>query len=106
MQRVMRVLCLMQAICFLAAQPPPSSGEKLQYIAVLSRHGVRTPLWTNEQLNVYSVEPWPAWDVPLGNLTKQGGELMKLMGAYDRQYLIKTGLLSPSGCGDAGRFYF
>lgn len=109
MNRVAPVLFLAQSICFtpaLAAQPQPSSGEKLQYVAVLSRHGVRTPLWTNQQLNAYSVAPWPAWEVPLGNLTKQGGELMKLVGAYDREYLIKTGLLSPNGCGDAGRFYF
>jgi 4-phytase/acid phosphatase len=31
---------------------------------------------------------------------------MKLLGAYDRQYLIKAGLLGPDGCADADRFYF
>ena len=31
---------------------------------------------------------------------------MKLMGVYDRAYLIKAGLLGANGCADAGRFYF
>ena len=67
---------------------------------------MRSPLWTEAQLNQYSTDPWPKWDVPVGYLTHQGHALMKLMGAFDREYLIKHGLLSPSGCADASRYYF
>ncbi len=31
---------------------------------------------------------------------------MKLFGAYDRAYLAQAGLLSPTGCADAGHVYF
>ncbi|MBZ5621599.1 MAG: histidine-type phosphatase [Acidobacteriia bacterium] len=109
----MRIFCLLlTASCFriegprLYAQAPSPGSAKLQFVAVLSRHGVRTPLWTADQLNVYSTEPWPQWDVPLGYLTKHGETLMRLMGAYDREYLTKAGLLGSDGCADAGRFYF
>ncbi len=88
------------------AQRPISKGPELQFIAVMSRHGVRSPLASNEQLNAYSAQPWPAWDVPIGYLTKQGQTLMKLMGAYDREYLLSKGLLSAAGCVDAEHFYF
>jgi 4-phytase/acid phosphatase len=88
------------------AQPSGAGGAKLEFIAVLSRHGVRTPLQTNDQLNAYSVQPWPKWDVPVGDLTAQGAKAMRLMGAYDRAYLAKAGLLGTNGCADAERFYF
>lgn len=90
----------------LGAQAPPSKTARLEFIAVLSRHGVRSSLWTDARLNAYSAEPWPKWDVPVGELTPRGNILMKQLGDYDRQYLIKAGLLSPDGCGDADRFYF
>jgi|CZKE01.1.fsa_nt_gi 4-phytase/acid phosphatase len=98
--------CLRIEAPLLYAQTPPSGTARLQFIAVLSRHGVRSPLWTAAQLNAYSTEPWPKWDVPVGDLTPRGGTLMKLLGAYDRQYLISAGLLGPNGCADADRFYF
>jgi 4-phytase/acid phosphatase len=90
----------------IGAQTPGASGAKLEYVAVLSRHGVRTPLSTNSQLDAYSVQPWPKWDVPVGDLTAQGAKLMRLMGAYDRAYFAKAGLMAGSGCAEAGRFYF
>jgi 4-phytase/acid phosphatase len=107
-----------RGLCLLAAAPlmqdlgpllhaqAPAGTSRLQYVAVLSRHGVRTPLWTAAQLNAYSTEKWPAWDVELGYLTGQGHKLMKLMGGYYRQYFLKMGLLEPDGCADAGRYYF
>jgi 4-phytase/acid phosphatase len=90
----------------LAAQAAGKGGAKLEFIAVLSRHGVRAPVATADQLNAYSVQPWPKWDVPAGDLTAQGAKLMRLLGIYDRQYLMQAGLLGANGCADAGRFYF
>jgi 4-phytase/acid phosphatase len=85
------------------AQPPQ---QTLQYMVVLSRHGLRTPLWIPEQADQYAAQPWPKWDVPLGNLTARGKTQMQIVGAYDRDYLQQTGLLTQRGCMEASRFYF
>jgi 4-phytase / acid phosphatase len=78
----------------------------LEFVVILARHGVRSPTWTTEHLNQYSVEAWPNWGVPPGYLTPHGRDLMKLFGAYDRAYLSQVGLLSSTGCSDAGKVYF
>lgn len=98
--------CLRIEAPLLYAQTPPSGTAQLQFIAVLSRHGVRSSLWTQAQLNAYSIDPWPKWEVPVGDLTPHGATLMKLLGVYDRQYLVKAGLLDPNGCADADKYYF
>jgi 4-phytase/acid phosphatase len=83
-----------------AAAPP-----QLRYLVIISRHGVRSPTWTSERLNQYAAQPWPEWGVPPGNLTPHGRALMKLMGAYYREWLSGERLLSQQGCGDVGRIY-
>ena len=87
----------------LRAQETPRSGGELKYVVIMTRHGVRPPLWTDEQLNQYSSQPWPKWDVPPGNLTAHGAALLKLFGAYDRAQFAKTGLLPAKGCADADK---
>ncbi len=77
----------------------------LRYVVIITRHGVRSPTWDSERLNHYSAEPWPEWSVPPGNLTPHGRALMQLMGAYYREWLSSEHLLTPQGCGDAGRVY-
>jgi len=95
---------------FAAAQSAtPSSNNTasdLKFVVYLSRHGVRSPTGMQAQYNPYSLAPWPAWDVPPGYLTAHGYQLMKLFGAYDRMELAKDGLLSTSGCEDAGKVGF
>ncbi len=81
-------------------------AAELKYVAVITRHGVRSPTWTAARLAQYSVEPWPDWGVPPGNLTPHGHTLMQQFGAYYRTYFSSQGLLSQTGCGDAGRVYF
>lgn len=71
--------------------------DELQYVVLVTRHGVRAPTWTNEQLNEYSAEPWPDWDVKPGELTGHGRLLMKLFGAYYRAYFAGEGLLTAAG---------
>jgi 4-phytase / acid phosphatase len=79
-----------------------SAGEpKLKFAVILTRHGVRSPIWTTEQLNAYSSDPWPNWGVPPGNLTPQGSKLMTLLGSYYRLYFSAAGLLHATGCEDA-----
>ena len=70
------------------------------------RHGVRTSTWTNDRLAEYSLDPWPQWDVATGELTSQGRVRMKLLGAYDREYLTRVELIGNKGCDDANHFYF
>jgi len=77
------------------------SSNELRFVAIFSRHGVRSPTGKTDLLNQYSAKPWPTWTVPPGYLTAHGFELMKLMGSYDRQLLISQGLIAATGCEDA-----
>ena len=82
----------------LDAQTPSRPSEKLQYVAVLSRHGVRTPINTPEDLQGYAPQPWPLWGAPAAEMTPRGAKLMALLGGYYREYLTQAGLLAPNGC--------
>lgn len=87
------------------AQATLTSGE-LKFVVVVTRHGVRSPTGTTEQLNEYSTEAWPDFGVPVAYLTPHGAALMKLFGEYDRAYLAAAGLLSSAGCAEADHVYF
>src|SRR5947207_8146895 len=78
-----------------------SQGARLQFVVILTRHGVRPPISSPDQINIYSAEPWPSWGVKPGELTAHGAKLIKQLGAYDRAYLAAAGLLQPSGCTEA-----
>src|SRR5271155_261893 len=80
-------------------------GE-LKFAIIVSRHGVRSPTGSVEQLNQYSVQPWPTWDVPPGYLTAQGARLMTLFGVYYRGYFAQQELFSATGCADAAHVSF
>src|SRR5919197_3314947 len=78
-----------------------TEGPRLQFVVILTRHGVRSPTWPPEQLDTYSAEAWPSWGVKPGELTAHGAKLIKQLGGYDRAYLAAAGLLQPTGCADA-----
>lgn len=88
------------------AQAKQDSAAHLKFVLVLTRHGVRSPTWTNARLDEYARDPWPKWGVEPGELTPHGRLLMKEFGAYYRANFAELGLLSPDGCADASRVYF
>lgn len=83
----------------------PARKPKLIFAVILTRHGVRSPITSVEALNAFSSQPWPAWDVPPGDLTPRGRKLMELFGSYYRSYFSSSGLLSRAGCEDADRIF-
>jgi 4-phytase/acid phosphatase len=106
--KLLRAAVLFTPACAVAAggvRAGAATPPQLRYVVIITRHGVRSPTWTSERLSQYSAQPWPDWGVPPGNLTPHGRALMKLMGAYYREWLSGERLLSAQGCEDAGRVY-
>jgi 4-phytase/acid phosphatase len=93
--------CGSAAVAQNANATPVGGKAELQFVVVLSRHGVRSPIGNTDLLNKYSAAPWPKWDVPPSYLTPHGYALMKLFGAWDRARFSGQGLFAPSGCEDA-----
>jgi 4-phytase / acid phosphatase len=85
----------------LACAQASAPDARLELVIVLSRHGVRSPLTAQADLDKFSASPWPKWDVAPGILTAHGYQLMKDFGSWDRTRFSADGLLAPSGCADA-----
>ncbi|HUP03026.1 MAG TPA: histidine-type phosphatase [Bryobacteraceae bacterium] len=81
------------------------TAAQLQYVVIVTRHGVRPPTSDNSRLEAYAAAPWPAWDAPPGDLTPHGRTLMKLMGAYYREWLESEHLPAAGGCANAARIH-
>ncbi len=78
-----------------------TSSAHLEFVVMLTRHGVRTPLGHQADLDKFSAAPWPKWDVAPGIQTDHGNELIRLFGEWDRAKFSGAGLLAASGCSDA-----
>src|SRR4029450_8853760 len=77
---------------------PIPPGWQMERAILLSRHGVRAPVKSNEEMDQHVATPWPAWPVPPGFLTPHGAELMRLMGRYYRGLYGGRGPLEGSVC--------
>ncbi len=104
--RVCVALMLLPAASPIVAQKAENPPGKLRFVIILSRHGIRSPTGTPEQLNPYSAQPWPTWEVPPGYLTPQGARLMTIFGAYYRSYYAQQGLFEGGGCAAAAHVSF
>lgn len=85
---------------------PAAKQAQLKFVVVLSRHGVRSPTGDPSRYAKYSRAAWPKWDVSPGYLTPHGFEDMKLLGAWDRSFLARQGLLNAAGCADSPLVWF
>jgi len=43
---------------------PIPAGWQMERAILLSRHGVRSPMKTNEEMDRHVATPWPVWPVP------------------------------------------
>ncbi|MES1255922.1 MAG: histidine-type phosphatase, partial [Acidobacteriota bacterium] len=101
----MRTIAAVSVAAFISGFTSDAARLKLEYVVIVTRHGVRAPTWETERLNRYSSEPWPVWGVPPGHLTTRGRMLMGLMGSYYGAWLSSEGLLPRTGCEGAARIY-
>ena len=81
------------------------SQDRLKFVLVLTRHGVRSPTWTNARLDEYAKQPWPKWEVAPGLLSPHGKKLMTQFGSYYRSDFAARHLVEADGCADAGAIY-
>ena len=100
------VSILIRPIAIAETNDASSSGPHLKFALILTRHGIRSPTWTNDRLNVYAKDEWPTWSVAPGMLTPHGRALMVSFGEYYRAYFGSQGLFSTQGCSNAGQVYF
>jgi len=99
------LLGLVITLAFGASEAPAQDyaprGELVRFV-MLSRHGVRSPLQTPDELNKWRRSPdpkWPDFGVCRGYLTNpHGANLIKLMGAYYRNYLNDQKLYISRQC--------
>src|SRR5579859_3772099 len=89
----------------IALAAPSAMADRLVKVVILSRHGVRSPIPSQAELETWTASTWPAWNCATspairvcasGELTPRGRALAEQMGVYYRTYL--SDLLPPPHC--------
>ncbi len=90
------------------ASPIVVAGSHLQLerVVLLYRHGVRSPLPGEIQLDEINRKAWPSWSQAPSELTQHGIAGVALMGRYDRQRLVAHQLFAAQGCPDSSSIWF
>jgi len=109
--RFRQILSLTVALLISAGGVVPATraaapASELKLVIVLTRHGVRSPLQTNEILGKYAAEPWPEWTVAPAILTPHGRQQMVMMGGYYRARYVAEGLLTGDSAKDFPQVFF
>lgn len=81
-------------------------GTTLKQIIVFGRHSVRSSTTDESTAPPMSVDPYPAFNVPVGWLTPHGRRAETLLGSYFREYLLHEQLLTGNAQTDAAHSYF
>lgn len=96
-----------------AVAPPASAEEQasagtLVKFVILSRHGVRSPIPKQAELDTWTASQWPVWRCPAndepskvcdpGELTPRGEFLAQQMGIYYQAYSFARDLISIESC--------
>ena len=94
-----RILAALAVLAFCHSGAPAqagqdSGGDELRLALIVSRHGVRSPLQSNEELAQYAAKPWPKWEVAPGIQTAHGNLLIAQLADYYRSRYVAAGLLS------------
>lgn len=103
MRLAVRIAALALALAS-ATSASAASGDRLEKVVILSRHGVRAAMSTPEKLGEASARPWPRFAVQPGYLTARGGQMVELMGGYYRALYTSEGLLKAGDC--TGVYYW
>jgi 4-phytase/acid phosphatase len=77
-----RLLCLLLLAAGAAVGQSAKLGPKLEYVVILSRHGVRSPIAPAADLRQYATDRWPEWSAAPGELTAHGRALMVTSGGW------------------------
>jgi 4-phytase / acid phosphatase len=77
----------------------------VERVVVYMRHGVRPPTHDPPSAPEVTAAPWPKWSVRAGWLTEHGGQGVRLLGTFDRQWLVQAGLLPAKGCPGTTRIW-
>ncbi|HEY2886698.1 MAG TPA: histidine-type phosphatase [Rhizomicrobium sp.] len=103
------MLVLLAAAPYALASAKPDTLVK---VVILSRHGVRSPIPSQAELETWTASPWPVWNCATppsvkvcdsGQLTPRGFALAEQMGTYYRAYLAE--FLPPDRCPTANELY-
>lgn len=103
---VVSILLAAAGMPFCAVAAQTTEGMQLERVVLLYRHGVRTPLPGEIQLDEAHGAPWPSWPQPPSELTPRGATGAQLMGGYDRRRLAAAGLFPARGCPGKDQLWF
>ncbi|SFS20082.1 4-phytase / acid phosphatase [Dyella sp. OK004] len=100
------ILLAMVGMAFCATAAHAAEGMQLERVVLLYRHGVRTPLPGEIQLDEAYGAAWPSWPQPPSELTPHGAVGARLMGGFDRRRLAAAGLFPARGCPGGDQLWF
>jgi 4-phytase / acid phosphatase len=92
--RAWRSACVALIACAALWAAPDSSGDQLRLVIILTRHGVRAPFYSNEEMAKFNTPPWPKWEVAHLIQTPRGNQLIGYMGDYYHARLTGDGVLT------------
>lgn len=101
-----RRLLPLALVCASSLAAQVVDDTELKQVIIFGRHSVRASVASNPQLNQFSVQKFPSFDVDQGILTPNGEKLETMLGGYYRAWLTQEGLLTGNDILDADSVFF